>query len=196
MGTPVKEDDFKKAARRLGDMGVFTDIGYSFSYSSAGTKVEFQVTDVDKFVPVRFEDFVWFPEQELRSRIKEHAPLFDGEVPLSGRMSLRRFPTSCRLCWWRMQFPGTLNTMRSGKPNGPIDSIVYRMSEVLIQVRNIEFTGAGEAELPALKAASQRLATANIPARPRFSGAEATASSLLFARISEGSCSVSRSRKW
>src|ERR1700730_11977109 len=43
MGTAVVEDDFKKAARNLGDTGVFTDIAYSFSYSSAGTKVEFHV---------------------------------------------------------------------------------------------------------------------------------------------------------
>src|SRR5437588_9759257 len=60
LGAPVNEEDFKKAARRLGDMGVFTDIAYSYSYSSAGTKLEFHVTDADKFVPVRFEDFVWF----------------------------------------------------------------------------------------------------------------------------------------
>ena len=29
LGTSVNEDDFKRAARRLGDMGVFTDIAYS-----------------------------------------------------------------------------------------------------------------------------------------------------------------------
>jgi outer membrane protein assembly factor BamA len=57
MGTTVVEDDFKKAARRLGDLGVFADIAYSYSYSSAGTKLALQVTDADKFVPVRFEDF-------------------------------------------------------------------------------------------------------------------------------------------
>ncbi len=60
MGTQVNDDDFKKAARRLGDTGVFTDIAYTFSFSSAGTKLEFQVTDAAKFVPARFEDFVWF----------------------------------------------------------------------------------------------------------------------------------------
>src|SRR3979490_748057 len=43
MGSTVGEDDFKRAARRLGDTGVFSDIGYSYSYSSAGTKLELQV---------------------------------------------------------------------------------------------------------------------------------------------------------
>ena len=60
MGAAVNDDDFKKAARRLGDMGVFTEIGYNYSYSSAGTKLELHVTDADKFIPARFEDFVWF----------------------------------------------------------------------------------------------------------------------------------------
>jgi len=73
IGTPVTEDDFKKAARRLGDLGVFGDISYNYSYSSAGTKLVLQISDAEKFVPVRFEDFVWFSDEELRSRIKERA---------------------------------------------------------------------------------------------------------------------------
>ncbi len=156
LGTPVNEDDFKKAARRLGDMGVFTDIGYSFSYTFAGTKVEFQVTDATKFVPVRFEDFVWFPEADMRRRIKEHSPLFDGELPLSGKLA-DEVSDMLQAMLVEKAIPGHVEYVRSGKADGPVDSIVYHVSDVLIQVRNIEFTGAGEAEHPALKAAAQRL---------------------------------------
>ncbi len=156
LNTPVTDDDFKKAARRLGDMGVFTDIGYSFSYTFAGTKVEFQVTDVTKFVPVRFEDFVWFPEAELRRRIKAYAPLFDGELPLSGKLA-DEVSDVLQAMLVEKAIPGHVEYVRSGKPDGPVDSIVYQVSEVLIQVRNIEFTGAAPAEIPALKAAAQRL---------------------------------------
>src|SRR5229473_2566930 len=42
IGTTAGEDDFKRAARHLGDTGVFSDIAYSFSYSSAGTRLELQ----------------------------------------------------------------------------------------------------------------------------------------------------------
>ena len=38
MGAAVNDDDFKKAARRLGDMGVFTDIAYSFSLLLRGNQ--------------------------------------------------------------------------------------------------------------------------------------------------------------
>ncbi len=156
LGAPVNEEDFKKAARRLGDTGVFTDVGYSFSYTFAGTKVEFQVTDVAKFVPVRFEDFVWFPEAELRRRIKAYAPLFDGELPLSGKLA-DEVSDVLQAMLVEKAIPGHVEYVRSAKQDGPVDSIVYQVSDVLIQIRNIEFTGAGSAELAALKTASQRV---------------------------------------
>jgi outer membrane protein assembly factor BamA len=157
LGSPVTEDDFKKAARRLGDMGVFTDIAYSFSYSSAGTKLEFHVTDTDKFVAVRFEDFVWFSDSELMSRIKEHVPLFDGQLPLSGRLPDEISDVLQGMLVQR-SIPGHVEYERSGRSDGPIDSIVYRVANVLIQIGEFNFTGAAESEVPALKAASQRLA--------------------------------------
>lgn len=156
MGAPVKDDEFKKAARRLGDTGVFTDIGYSFSYSAAGTKIEFKVTDAVKFVPVRFEDFVWFTDAEIRRRIKDHSPLFDGELPLSGKLA-EEVSDVLQAMLVERSIPGHVDFTRSGKQDAPVDSIVYKVSDVLVQVRNIEFAGASEAELPALKSASQRL---------------------------------------
>ena len=156
MGTVVIEDDFKKAARNLGDTGVFTDIAYSFSYSSAGTKVEFHVTDVDKFVSARFEDFVWFSDEELHRRIKEHVPLFDGELPLSGRMP-DEVSDVLQAMLVENAIPGHVEYKREGRQDGPIEAITYSVSDVVVRVQNIEFTGAGDAERPALDAAAQRL---------------------------------------
>jgi outer membrane protein assembly factor BamA len=156
MGASVNDDDFKKAARRLGDTGVFTEIGYTFSYSSAGTKLELHVIDATKFVPVHFEDFVWFTDAELRKRVKEFAPLFDGEVPLFGRMA-DQVSDVLQAMLVENSIPGHVEFQRTGKADGPIESINYHVTDVLIQVRKIEFTGAGEAELPALEAAGERL---------------------------------------
>jgi len=157
IGTTVVEDDFKKAARRLGDIGVFTDIAYSYSYSpSTGTKLNLQVTDADKSVPVRFEDFVWFSDEELLKRIKERAPMFNGELPLSGNLA-DRVSDVLQALLVENAIPGNVEYERAGKANGPIDSIVYRVSEVVVQIRNVEFSGAGEADLPALKEAARRV---------------------------------------
>jgi outer membrane protein assembly factor BamA len=156
MGVAVNDDDFKKAARRLGDMGVFTDIAYNYTYSSAGTKLELHVTDAAKFVPARFEDFVWFSDAELRKRIQEHAPLFDGELPLFGRLA-DEVSDVLQAMLVENSIPGHVEYLRAGKEDGPIESINYHVTDVLIRVRKIEFTGTVGAEVPALEAAAERL---------------------------------------
>jgi outer membrane protein insertion porin family len=156
LSTAVTDDDFKRAARHLGDTGAFSDIGYKFSYSSAGTKLEFQVTDAERFVPARFEDFVWFTDEEMRHRIKEHIPLFNGDLPLSGRMP-EEVSDVLQAMLVENAIPGHVEYIRASKADGPIEAIQYSVSDVVIRVRNINFTGAGDAEMAALQAAAQRL---------------------------------------
>ena len=156
LNTAVTEDDFKRAARHLGDTGAFTDVGYKFSYSAAGTKLEFQVEDAFKFVPARFQDFVWFTDDEMRRRIKDHIPLFDGELPLSGNMA-DEVSDVLQAMLVENAVPGHVEFVRAGKKDGPIEAIEYSVADVLIRVRKISFTGAGEPEQEALEAAARKL---------------------------------------
>jgi len=86
VGTVAHEDDFRKAARQLGESGAFSNIAFTYTYSGAGTKLEFHVIDADRFVPVRFTDFVWFSDEELLRRLHDRIPLFRGELPTSGHL--------------------------------------------------------------------------------------------------------------
>ena len=89
LGQNVSEGDFKEAARRLGDTGLFSDVVYSFSYSGAGTKLELQLADIErsKLIPAVFENFVWFTDDELLSELHQRVPLFKGLVPPSSEQS-------------------------------------------------------------------------------------------------------------
>ena len=156
LGTPVVEDDFKRAARNLGATGAFTNIEYTYSYSSAGTKLEFHVTDFEKFVPARFEDFVWFSDDELRNRIKEHVPMFDGQLPLNGRMA-DEVSDVLQAMLVERAIPGHVDYLRVGKEDGPVEAIQYHVSDVLIHIRKFEFPGAGETEVPVLESAANRM---------------------------------------
>ncbi len=156
IGTVVTEDDFKKAATRLGAFGILSDVSYTYSFSSAGTKLELQVTEAAKFVPARFEDFVWFSDEELLKHVQERAPLFNGELPLSGRLA-DQVSDVLQALLVENSIPGHVEYERAGKQDGPVDSIVYKVSDVLIQIRDINFVGAADVDIPALKAASQRL---------------------------------------
>jgi outer membrane protein assembly factor BamA len=156
LGKPVSEDDFKRAARHLADTGAFTDVGYKYSYTAAGTKLEFQVVDADQFVPARFLDFVWFPDQLLRQKIKTYVPLFDGQLPLSGNLA-DQVSDVLQAMLVENAVPGHVDYEKTGKNDGPVDSIDYKVNNVLIRIRKIEFTGAGPSEQPELEAAGENM---------------------------------------
>jgi outer membrane protein assembly factor BamA len=92
----------------------------------------------------------------LMKRIKEHAPLFDGELPLFGRLA-DEVSDVLQAMLVENAIPGHVEYVRAGKPDGPVESINYHVNDVLIQVRHIEFSGAAEADVPALEAAGERL---------------------------------------
>jgi outer membrane protein insertion porin family len=156
LGSILVEDDFKKAARRLAETGVFTDVAYTFTYSSAGTKLEFQVVDAAKFLPAHFEDFVWFTDDELQKRLHERLPLYHGELPVGGRLP-DLVSDVLQALLVENSIPGIVQYLRPSSQGGPTNAIIYSVSGVLIRVRNIEFAGAAASELPLLKAAAQKL---------------------------------------
>ncbi len=156
VGTIAHEEDFKKAARQLGESGAFGSIAFTFSYSSAGTKLEFQVTDADKFVPARFTDFVWFTDQDLLQKIHERIPLFKGELPTSGRLP-DQVSDVLQALLVENGVPGHVEYLRTTGKNDQTESIDYNVAGVSIRIHNAEFPGAGASELPLLRAAAERL---------------------------------------
>ncbi|HUA14929.1 MAG TPA: POTRA domain-containing protein [Verrucomicrobiae bacterium] len=154
IGMTAGDEDFKKAARRLGETGAFTDIAYNFSYSAQGTKLEFHVTDSPNFVPAHFEDFVWFSDAELRRRIQQHVPLFDGELPTNGDLP-NEVSDVLQALLVEGAIPGHVDYVRTGKSDGPVESIDYSVSDVVIRVRNLGFTGIDDEQRSALATTAQ-----------------------------------------
>ncbi|MGB2605196.1 MAG: POTRA domain-containing protein [Candidatus Sulfotelmatobacter sp.] len=156
VGTIAHEEDFKKAARQLGESGAFSSIAYTFSYSAAGTKLEFQVNDAEKFVPAHFTDFVWFTDEDLLHRIHERIPLFKGELPTSGRL-IDQVSDVLQAMLVENAVPGHVEYLRTSGKTGQLESIDYNVAGVSIRIRHAEFPGATANELPLLEAAGEKL---------------------------------------
>jgi outer membrane protein assembly factor BamA len=156
VGTVAHEEDFKKAARQLGESGAFSSITFSFTYSAAGTKLEFQVADADKFVPAHFADFVWFTDEDLLRRVHEHIPLFNGELPVSGRLP-DQVSDVLQAMLVENAIAGHVEYLRSNGKSGQLESIDYNVAGVSIRIHHLEFPGAGAGELPLLQAAGEKL---------------------------------------
>ena len=156
VSTIAHEEDFKKAARQLGESGAFSKIAYTFTYSSAGTKLEFQVADTDKFVPARFTDLVWFTDEELLQKVHERIPLFKGELPANGRLP-DQVSDVLQALLVENGIPGHVDYLRISDKSDHLTSIVYKVAGVSIRIRHVEFPGAGAAELPLFQAAAEKL---------------------------------------
>src|ERR1700732_2933067 len=156
IGVAASEDDFRKAAKELTDSGAFSDVAYTYSYSSAGTKLDLQLTDSKQFLPARFDDFVWFTDDQLRQKVHERIPLFKGELPIAGRLP-EQVSDVLQALLVEKNVPGHVDYLRNTGSDGKIESINYSVSDLLIRVRKVEFTGAGPSELPLLEAAARRL---------------------------------------
>lgn len=152
IGTPVTEQDFQNAVAHLGDSGLFSNVAYRYSFSAAGTKLEFQLADTASLVPVRFEDFVWFSDQELIEKLHEQLPLFKGQAPAKGSLA-DRISDILQALLLKHCASGVVDYLRDGKDNGPVEALVFRANNVHIRVHGLDFPGASPADLPALNAA-------------------------------------------
>lgn len=156
LGQTVHEEDFRDAARRLGDTGAFADVAYSFAYAPEGTKLKLQVKDAEHFVPARFENLVWFPDAELLEKLHAQVPLFNGELPVSGQLAddvseaLQAFIDDNKI-------PARVDYIRVAHDDGPTEAFAFSATGPRIGIRNVEFSGINAAEFAALGAAAKQL---------------------------------------
>jgi hypothetical protein len=145
IGQPAAEGDFKEAVQRLGDSGFFTDLEYTYTSSDAGVKLELKLTDTDpsKLVPVLFENFVWFTDNELSTALELRVPLFKRLMPLTGNLP-DRVSEALQAMLTEKHVPGHVAYLREGtdETGGPLIGIAYRVEEVSIRIHGIEFPGA------------------------------------------------------
>jgi outer membrane protein assembly factor BamA len=157
IGQNAAEGDFKEAVQRLGESGLFSAVAYTYSYSSAGTKLELQLADTDqsKLVPAHFENFVWFTDDELRTSLHSRVPLFKQLLPISGNLP-DRISEALQAILTEKHFPGRVDYLREEQGSaGPLTAIQYRVQEVSIQVRAVEFPGASPEQITLLTAAAR-----------------------------------------
>lgn len=156
LGQTVSEDDFRKTSRRLADSGAFSNVLYSFQYSFEGTKLDLQVEDGEHFVPVRFENLVWFTDHELLDQLHAQVPLFQGELPISGDLADQLSETLQALLIEK-NVQGRVDYLRVAKQDGPIEAFAFSVTGPHITIGNIEFSGATPGEIPQLNAAAKKL---------------------------------------
>ena len=156
IGQTAREDDFRAAARLLGDSGAFKDVAFSFDYSAQGTRLEFQVQDSPDFVPARFQNFVWFSDQDLAQKLHARVPLFQGELPVRGEL-VDQVSLALQAMLIEQHAEGRADYMRAGPEGGPTEAFDFSVGGHSITIRDVQFQGADPGLLVALQAAGKDL---------------------------------------
>lgn len=157
LGQFAGEEEFKQAARKLGETGLFTQLDYTYQYSSQGCELELHVTENDHLLPILFDNFVWFSDDELLRSLHDRVPLFTGRVPGEGQLTDQIAGALGEILAER-KIAGRVEYRASGPLGGGIESYDYKVVMRAIVVRNVDFPGASEPETDLLLAAAKPLA--------------------------------------
>jgi outer membrane protein assembly factor BamA len=84
-GDQVTRDDLQKGADALAAVGLFSEVKYKFFSGVEGVQIQYEVADAPT-VPVLFDNFPWFSDEQMIAAIKASVPLFDGSVPEHGNI--------------------------------------------------------------------------------------------------------------
>ncbi len=156
IGQTVHDQDLKDAVRRLGETDAFTAVAYTFDYSPEGTTLGLKVKDADLFAPVRFENLVWFSNQELFAKLHAQVPLFDGELPVKGPLA-DDLTQALQAMLDEKKIPAQVDCVRAGDQDAPAQAFVFSAAGPRIIISSVEFSGADATELPALENAAKNL---------------------------------------
>ncbi len=87
-GQDVTREEMQAAADKLSTLGYFHNVRYNFrsieGETSSRVEMTLQIEDAPT-VPVYFDNFPWFTDDELMQALREALPLFDGTIPEAGR---------------------------------------------------------------------------------------------------------------
>jgi outer membrane protein assembly factor BamA len=156
LGQSFHDDDLKTTVRLLGESGAFAAVSYSSQFETDGARVKLKLRDADRFFPAHFDNVVWFSDRELREKLHASVPLFDGQLPGNGALA-GEVSDALELLLIRKNVAGEVDYLRPFDEDNPVEAFVFTVSGPNITIRNVEFSGAGPAELPALTSAGQKL---------------------------------------
>lgn len=160
IGETVSPAVIDAAAEKLMASGLFRKLGYKLRTTATDATVIFEVEEVSRNLPVVFENFVWFTEDELARAIRQDVPFFDGTAPEAGTTTDKIAAALQRLLGQR-KLPGQVEHMPYANLAKGTQEIMFTVEGVKIPVCSLHFPGAAVISEVDLIKASQALLKAD-----------------------------------
>ena len=131
--------DLDAAIQRMAATGLFKKLNYRYATAAGRTTVTFDIEEADWTMPVVFDNFVWFKDEELIATLKQTIPSFDGTAPnTEGIADL--ISRELQKAIAARKIAGRIDFVPQGTIKG-IDSFAFRVVDPAPKLCSIGFSG-------------------------------------------------------
>lgn len=145
IGQNINTDMLDAAASRLMGSGLFKKLSYRLRGGGGKAIVTFEVEELTGGVPVVFDNFVWFSDEELLGAIRRELPSFDGTAPETGGMTDNIIKALEQLLRER-KIPGRVEYTPSADAAGGNAKHIFSVKGISVPVCALQFPGATDVQ--------------------------------------------------
>ena len=179
-GQSVTEEDLKDATNQLAKTGAFSNLAYSYSTLGGAADVTLDLEETDKLLAVRFDNFVWWADADLRAKLHARVALYRDQLPMAGSLP-DSVADGLQALLSERQLPGHVTYSRFAESGQPLEAFVFRVEDISVRIRSVDFPGAAPEMVPALQQSVEK----QLQGRLYSAGSVAQVSKLEFRNVYE-----------
>lgn len=157
LNSQVSQQDLENASNRLGESGAFSSVEYRYAPNTANqVTAQFQVMDSAPWLPVMFENLVWFSREQILEQLHSRIPLFKGNLPQTGGLSEQVRADLQQMLSSRGLQAKVVTELRS--PIGkPVEAVVFRAVGTKVTIAEVNWQGVQKLDPAVLSSAVKPL---------------------------------------
>src|ERR1700682_3404768 len=141
IGQTVDPGVLDAAAEKLMQSGLFKTLSYRVRSANDQATVIFEVEEAAKNLPVVFENFVWFADDEIARAIRQDVPFFDGTAPQGGTTT-NKIAAALQRLLDNKRIPGRVEFLPYVDERVGRVELLFTVKGVKIPVCSVHFPGA------------------------------------------------------
>ncbi|HKV42042.1 MAG TPA: POTRA domain-containing protein [Blastocatellia bacterium] len=151
-GGTMKTGDLDQAVKYMLATGMFKRAAYRYSSLGNNISITLEIEEEDWSVPIVFDNFVWFSDQDIASEIRRKFSSYDGRAPASGPV-LDTIRDVLQKMLEERGLHGTVDYLGQSDLYGQNRINLFSVKGIDLPVCDVQFPGASKDMEPVLLAA-------------------------------------------
>jgi outer membrane protein assembly factor BamA len=140
-GRQVTPAELAAALQRMAATGLYKSVNYRYVTAAGRTTIILEIEEADWTMPVEFDNFVWFKDEELAQALRGSVFSFDGKVPINAGIP-ELIMSELQKLLKAKNLPGEVEFYPQGTIKGQILAYVFRVKDAGLKLCALKFPGA------------------------------------------------------